>query len=33
VQGKNFVLTFTEKETDFFNEINTALEKNSLEDT
>ena len=30
VQGKNFVLTFTEKETDFFNEINTALEKNVL---
>lgn len=30
VQGKDFVLTFTEKETDFFNEIIAALEKNVL---
>ena len=30
VQGKDFVLTFAEKETDFFNEINIALEKNVL---
>lgn len=30
VQGKDFVLTFAEKETDFFNEINTAIEKNVL---
>lgn len=30
VQGKDYVLTFAEKETDLFNEINTALEKNVL---
>lgn len=30
VQGKDFVLTFAEKETDFFNDINAALEKNVL---
>lgn len=30
VQGKNFVLTFTESETDFFNEIHAALVKNVL---
>lgn len=30
VQGKDFVLTFAEKETDFFNEINAAIEKNVL---
>lgn len=30
VQGKEFVLTFAEKETDFFNDINAAIEKNVL---
>ena len=30
VQGKDYVLTFAEKETDLFNEINTALQKNVL---
>lgn len=30
VQGKDFVLTFTEQETDFFNEIDGALKKNVL---
>ena len=25
IQGENFVLTFLEKDTDFFNEINTAI--------
>lgn len=30
VQGKDYVLTFSEKETDLFNEINTALQKNVL---
>lgn len=30
VQGENFVLTFLERETDFFNEINTALADNVL---
>lgn len=30
IQGKDFVLTFAEKETDFFNDINAAIEKNVL---
>ena len=30
VQGGNYLLTFMEKETDFLNDINTALEKNVL---
>lgn len=30
VQGGNFLLTFIEKETDFLNDINAALEKNVL---
>ncbi|MCD7925216.1 MAG: magnesium/cobalt transporter CorA [Bacteroides sp.] len=30
IQGENFLLTFVERETDFFNDINTALEKNVL---
>lgn len=30
VQGENFLLTFMEKETDFLNEINVALQKNVL---
>lgn len=30
VQGRNFLLTFIEKETDFLNDINTALKKNVL---
>lgn len=30
VQGENFLITFTEQETDFFNEIHSAIEKNVL---
>ena len=30
IQGKSYVLTFVEKETDFFNEIISALNKNTL---
>ena len=30
IQGKSFVLTFVEKETDFFNDIISALNKNTL---
>lgn len=30
IQGKDYVLTFAEIETDFFNEINAAIEKNVL---
>lgn len=30
IQGKRFVMTFTEKETDFFNDILLALNKNTL---
>lgn len=30
VQGENFLITFTEQETDFFNEILSALDKNVL---
>lgn len=30
MQGGNYLLTFMEKETDFLNDINTALEKNVL---
>ena len=30
VQGDNFLITFTEQETDFFNEILSALDKNVL---
>lgn len=30
IQGENFVLTFLEKDTDFFNEINTAINNNVL---
>ena len=35
IQGKSYVLTFAEKETDFFNDIISALNKNTLkiEDT
>ena len=30
IQGKSYVLTFAEKETDFFNDIISALNKNTL---
>lgn len=30
VQGENFLLTFTEQDTDFFNDITVALDKNIL---
>lgn len=30
IQGENFVLTFVEKETDFFDDIHAALQKNIL---
>lgn len=29
IQGANYVLTFTEKETDFFSEVNAAVHKNT----